>query len=147
MVTILGGAPWWVNAFLFVLIMVIAIAQWHVKKYSVVSGVLRLQQRPGQPVGAGGADHQDHRAGGAPLADPAPGRRLGLKVQSPGDRNGSATVLTCLSGRRLDELRAALESGRASAHHRRQPGASAARRRSSAIWPGGARASTPRRRR
>ena len=35
----------------------------------------------------------------------------GLTVQSPGDRYGSAVRLTCLSGRRLDELRAALESG------------------------------------
>ena len=42
-VTILGGAPWWVNAILFVLIMVVAVAQWHVKKYSVISGVLRLR--------------------------------------------------------------------------------------------------------
>ena len=33
-----------------------------------------------------------------------------LDVQSPGDRNGSALTLPCLSGRRLDELRAALES-------------------------------------
>jgi putative membrane protein len=32
-------------------------------------------------------------------------------VQSPGDRNGSVLTLPCLSGRRLDELRAALESG------------------------------------
>ena len=35
----------------------------------------------------------------------------GLNVQSPGDRHGSAVTLECLSGRRLDELRAALESG------------------------------------
>ena len=34
-----------------------------------------------------------------------------LNVQSPGDRHGSAVTLACLSGRRLDELRAALESG------------------------------------
>ena len=61
-VTILGGAPWWVNAILFALIMVIAVAQWHVKKYSVISGVLRLRTGSGQPVGAGGADHPDHRS-------------------------------------------------------------------------------------
>ena len=42
-VTILGGAPWWVNVALFALVMVVAIAQWHVKKYSVVGGVLRLR--------------------------------------------------------------------------------------------------------
>ena len=35
----------------------------------------------------------------------------GLNVQSPGDRNGSAVAIECLSGRRLDELRVALESG------------------------------------
>ena len=35
----------------------------------------------------------------------------GLNVQSPGDRNGSAVTIECLSGRRLDELRVALESG------------------------------------
>ena len=42
-VTIFGGAPWWVNAALFALVMVIAIAQWHVRKYSVVGGVLLLR--------------------------------------------------------------------------------------------------------
>ena len=43
LVTILGGAPWWVNVALFALVMAIAIAQWHVKKYSVVGGVLLLR--------------------------------------------------------------------------------------------------------
>src|SRR6478609_132412 len=43
LVTILGGAPFWVNIALFVVIMLVAIAQWHVKKYSVISGVLRLR--------------------------------------------------------------------------------------------------------
>ena len=61
--TILGGAPWWVNVALFVLIMMIAIAQWHVKKYSVISGVLRLRSGLVNRIGAGGADHPDHRAG------------------------------------------------------------------------------------
>jgi uncharacterized membrane protein YdbT with pleckstrin-like domain len=42
-VTIFGGAPWWVNAALFALVMVIAVAQWHVKKYSVVGDVLLLR--------------------------------------------------------------------------------------------------------
>jgi uncharacterized membrane protein YdbT with pleckstrin-like domain len=42
-VTIFGGAPWWVNVALFGLVMAIAIAQWHVKKYSVVGGVLQLR--------------------------------------------------------------------------------------------------------
>ena len=38
-VTIFGGAPWWVNAVLFALAMAVAIAQWCVKKYSVVGGM------------------------------------------------------------------------------------------------------------
>ena len=42
-VTILGGAPWWVYVALFALVMAIAIAQWHVRKYSVVGGVLQLR--------------------------------------------------------------------------------------------------------
>ena len=42
-VTIFGGAPWWVNAVLFALAMAVAIAQWYVKKYSVVGGVLLLR--------------------------------------------------------------------------------------------------------
>src|SRR4051795_8696131 len=42
-VTIFGGAPWWVNVALFALVMVIAIAEWHVRKYSVVGGVLLLR--------------------------------------------------------------------------------------------------------
>src|SRR5215217_5545844 len=42
-VTIFGGAPWWVYAVLFALVMVTAIAQWHVKKYSVVGGVLLVR--------------------------------------------------------------------------------------------------------
>jgi len=32
-VTLLGGAPWWVNVTLFVLIMIVAVAQWYVRKY------------------------------------------------------------------------------------------------------------------
>ena len=42
-VTIFGGAPWWVSVALFALAMVIAIAQWLVKKYSVVGGALLLR--------------------------------------------------------------------------------------------------------
>ena len=111
MVTIFGGAPWWVNAILFALVMVVAIAQWHVKKYSVVGGVLLLRS---------GVVDRSVRV--VPItritaltASQSLTQRLvgvwGLNVQSPGDRNGSAVTLACLSGRRLDELRAALESG------------------------------------
>jgi putative membrane protein len=111
-VTILGGAPWWVNTILVVMIMVIAIAQWHVKKYSVISGVLRLHS---------GLVNRSVRV--VPItritaleAYRSLTQRLvgvwGLKVQSPGDRNGSAVVLGCLSGSRLDQLRTALETGR-----------------------------------
>jgi putative membrane protein len=112
-VTILGGAPWWVNTALFVLVMVVAIAQWYVKKYSVVSGVLRLR---------GGLVNRSVRV--VPItritqlaASRSLTQRLigvwSLKVQSPGDRNGSAVSLGCLSGSRLVELRVALESGHA----------------------------------
>jgi putative membrane protein len=45
-----------------------------------------------------------------------------LQVQSPGDRNGSAIVLGCLAGHRLDQIRGALESGhRTSAPTGRDP--------------------------
>ncbi len=110
-VTILGGAPWWVYVALFALVMAIAIAQWHVKKYSVVGGVLLLRS---------GLVNQSIRV--VPItritalaASQSLTQRLvgvwGLDVQSPGDRHGSAVTLQCLSGSRLDELRAALESG------------------------------------
>jgi putative membrane protein len=110
-VTIFGGAPWWVNAALFALVMAIAIAQWHVKKYSVVGGVLQLRS---------GLVNQSIRV--VPVtritalaAFQSLTQRLvgvwGLNVQSPGDGRGSAITLECLSGRRLDELRIALESG------------------------------------
>ena len=111
-VTILGGAPWWVNAVLFALIMVIAVAQWHVKKYSVISGVLRLR--------SGMVNRSVRVVPITRITALAASRSLtqrvigvwGLKVQSPGDRNGSAVTLGCLSGSRLDQLRTALESGR-----------------------------------
>jgi putative membrane protein len=126
-VTILGGAPWWVNAFLFALVMVVAIAQWHVKKYSVISGVLRLRS---------GLINRSIRV--VPItritalaASRSLTQRLvgvwGLTVQSPGDRNGSAIILNCLSGSRLDQLRGALESGHrtsAPADHNPEPGGS-----------------------
>ncbi len=127
-VTILGGAPWWVNAALFVIVMIVAVAQWQVKKYSVISGVLRLRT---------GVFNRMVRV--VPItritaldATRSFVQRLvgvwGLKVQSPGDRHGSAVVLGSLSGRRLDELRAALdvrEPTPASAPSQ-QPGTSAA---------------------
>jgi putative membrane protein len=110
-VTIFGGAPWWVNAVLFAMVMAVAIAQWHVKKYSVVAGMLLLRR---------GLVDQSVRV--VPVtkitalsASQSLTQRLvgvwGLSVQSPGDRHGSAVAIECLSGSRLDELRAALESG------------------------------------
>ena len=110
-VTIFGGAPWWVNVALFAVVMAIAIAQWDVKKYSVVGGVLLLRS---------GLVNRSVRV--VPItritalaASQSLTQRLvgvwGLDVQSPGDRHGSAVSLECLSGSRLDELRAALESG------------------------------------
>ena len=109
-VTIFGGAPWWVNAVLFALAMAVAIAQWYVKKYSVVGGALLL--RTGlldRSVRVVPVTRITALAAFQSLAQ----RLIGvwqLDVQSPGDRNGSALTLPCLSGRRLDELRAALES-------------------------------------
>src|SRR3954454_168804 len=123
LVTIFGGAPWWVNAALFALVMGIAIAQWHVKKYSVVGGVLLLRS---------GLVDQSVRV--VPVAKitalsafQSVTQRLvgvwGLNVQSPGDRNGSAVAIECLSGRRLDELRVALESaGRTTVLTNTKPG-------------------------
>jgi putative membrane protein len=128
-VTILGGAPWWVNAILFVLIMVIATAQWHVKKYSVISGVLRLR---GGLVNRSTRVVPITRITALAASQSLTQRLVGvwrLQVQSPGDGSGSAVVLGCLSGRRLDQLRGALESGhRTSAPDDRNP-----ERRSSTI--------------
>jgi putative membrane protein len=110
-VTIFGGAPWWVNVVLFALVMVIAIAQWHVKKYSVVGGVLLLRSGlVNQSVRVVPVSRITALAAFQSLTQRLVGV-WGLNVQSPGDRNGSAVTLACLSGRRLDELRAALESG------------------------------------
>jgi putative membrane protein len=121
-VTIFGGAPWWVNGVLFALVMLIAIAQWHVKKYSVVAGVFLVRS---------GLVDQLVRV--VPVtritaltASQSLTQRLvgvwGLEVQSPGDRYGSAVTLACLSGRRLDELRAALSGGQATVPTNPQPG-------------------------
>jgi putative membrane protein len=110
LVTIFGGAPWWVSASLFGLVMLIATAQWLVRKYSVAGGVLLLRS---------GVVNRSVRV--VPLtritaleASQSLAQRLvgvwGFAVHVPGDRYGSAVSLTCLSGRRLDELRAALGS-------------------------------------
>jgi putative membrane protein len=109
-VTIFGGAPWWVYVALFALVMAIAVAQWHVKKYSVVGGALQLR--------SGLVNHSARvvpvtRITALAVSQSLTQRLVGvweLNVQSPGDRHGSAVTLECLSGRRLDELRAALES-------------------------------------
>jgi len=109
-VTIFGGAPWWVSVAIFALVMAIAIAQWHVKKYSVVGGALQLR--------SGLVNHSVRVVPVTRITALAAFQSLtqrlvgvwGLNVQSPGDRHGSAMTLECLSGRRLDELRAALES-------------------------------------
>jgi putative membrane protein len=110
-VTIFGGAPWWINAALFALVMVIAVAQWHVKKYSVAGGVLMLrsglvnrsvQAVPVSRITALGASQSMSQ------------RLIGvwrLNVQTAADRTSSVVALACLSGPRLDELRDALKSG------------------------------------
>ena len=109
-VTIFSGAPWWVNAALFALVMAIAIAQWHVRKYSVVGGLLLVRSGVvNQSVRVVPITRITALAASQPLTQRLVGV-WGLHVQSPGDRHGSAVTLACLSGRRLDELRAALES-------------------------------------
>jgi putative membrane protein len=110
-VTIFGGAPWWVYVALFALVMAIAVAQWYVKKYSVVGGALQLR--------SGLVNHSVRVVPVTRITALAASQSLtqrlvgvwGLDVQSPGDRHGSAVTFECLSGRRLDELRAAVESG------------------------------------
>ena len=110
-VTIFGGAPWWVYVVLFALVMAIAIGQWYVRKYSVVGGVLL--------VGSGLVNRLVRVVPIARITALAASQSLtqrlvgvwGLDVQSPGDRRGPVVTFACLSGRRLDELRAALESG------------------------------------
>jgi putative membrane protein len=110
-VTIFGGVPWWVNVVLFALAMGVAVAQWHVKKYSVVGGVLLVRSGViDQSVRVVPVTRITALAAFQSLTQ----RLVGvweLNVQSPGDRNGSALTLPCLSGRRLDDLREALESG------------------------------------
>jgi putative membrane protein len=144
-VTVLGGAPWWVNAVLFGLVMVIATAQWHVKKYSVVGGVLRLRSglvnRIVRVVPVTRITALD--------AYRSLTQRLigvwGLKVQSPGDGNTAVITLGSLSGSRLDELRAALET-----HHRTTvfreptPDRGPATIRRYLAWRGSAASSVPR---
>jgi putative membrane protein len=123
LVTIFGDTPWWVYVVLFALVMAIAIAEWHVRKYSVVGGVLLVRS---------GLVNRSVRV--VPITRitalavfQSLTQRLvgvwGLTVQSPGDRHGSAVTLECLSGRRLDELRAALESDdRATVPAKAKPG-------------------------
>ena len=111
-VTFLGGAPWWVNVALFALIMIVAVAQWYVRKYSVISGVLRLRS---------GLFNRTVRV--VPITRITAldtyrslSQRLvgvwGLRVQSPGDRGGAAISIGSLSTSRLKQLEMALETGR-----------------------------------
>src|SRR6478735_11136318 len=94
-VTIFGGAPWWVYVVLFALVMVIAIAQWYVRKYSVAAGVLLVRS---------GLVNRSVRV--VPITritalavSQSLTQRLvgvwGLDVQSPGDRHGSTVTLAC----------------------------------------------------
>src|SRR3954453_22850248 len=110
LVTICGGAPWWVSAGLFAMAMLIAATQWLVKKYSVAGGVLLLGSGiVNRTVRAGPLTRITALGASQSLAERLAGV-WGLAVHSPGDRHGSALTLACLSGRRLDELRAALGS-------------------------------------
>ena len=109
-VTIFGGAPWWVNAALFAAIMWVAVAQWHVKKYAVVGGALQVRggliNRSTQVVPV-------TRIAVVTASQSFTQRLIGvwkLSVQAPGAGSNAVVTLACLSGHRLDELRAALES-------------------------------------
>ena len=116
-VTIFGGAPWWVNAALFAAIMWIAVAQWHVKKYAVAGGALQVSggliNRLTQVVPVA-------RIAVLTASQSFTQRLIGvwkLSVQSPGVGSNSVVTLACLSGRRLDELRSALESSGTTTTH------------------------------
>ncbi len=107
--TVLGGAPAWVNVVLFSLIMIVAVAQWFMRKYSVAAGVLQVES---------GILNRTVRL--VPItritaltAYRSFVQRLvnvwGLRIQSPGDHRGSLISLSSLSTRRVDELVDALE--------------------------------------
>lgn len=107
-VTVLGGAPWAVNAALFGLIMAVAIAEWSVRRYSVAGGLFHL---------TGGLLNRTVRT--VPLsrvtsvaANRSVTQRLvgtwSVKIGVPGDRRGALVTLPSLSTRRMTELRNAL---------------------------------------
>jgi putative membrane protein len=104
-----GGAPWWVNIALFVLIMIVAIAQWFMRKYSVAGGHLQVE--------SGIVNRQVRLVPVTRITALTAHRSFvqrlvgvwGLYIQSPGDRHGSLISLGSLSTRRVDELVTALE--------------------------------------
>lgn len=111
-VTVLGGAPWAVNAVLFGLIMAVAVAEWSVRRYAVTAGLFRL---------SGGLLHRTVRT--VPLsritavtANRSLTQRLvgtwTLRIGVPGDRRGALVTLPSLSTRRMVELRQALTDHR-----------------------------------
>jgi putative membrane protein len=109
-VMVFGGVSWWANAAVFALVMMLAVAEWHVKKYSVVGGVLLLRSGV---VNRSVRVVPVTRIAALTAYQTMTQRLVGVwqvNVQAPGDRNGSIVTLTCLSGSRLDELRAALGS-------------------------------------
>jgi putative membrane protein len=107
--TFLGGAPAWVTLALFGLIMIVAVAQWFMRKYSVAGGILQVES---------GIVNRTVRFVPVTRITALTAYRSfiqrlvgvwGLKIQSPGDRHGSLISLGSLSTRRVDELVAALE--------------------------------------
>lgn len=107
-VTLLGGAPWAVNAVLFGLIMAVAVAEWSVRRYSVAGGLFHL---------TGGLLNRTVRT--VPLsrvttvsANRSLTQRLvgtwSVRIGVPGDRRGALVTLPSLSTRRMSELRDAL---------------------------------------
>lgn len=101
--------PLWVLAVIAAAVVAVSLAHWWQRRYQVSDGYLRVRggliRRTSDAVPLSRITALDARRS---LVQ----RLLGvweLKVQVPGDGVRSAVVLTCLSSRRLGELRAALD--------------------------------------
>lgn len=109
-VTVLGGAPWWVNAGLFAFVMIIAVAQWYRRRYWVAGDVFHLE--------SGVLARVSRSIPVARITSLTAVRSLaqrllrvwGLKIQSPGHDRSATISLPSLSNRRLAELSSALAS-------------------------------------
>lgn len=109
--------PWWVLAVVGALLVAIAIASWWSTTYEVGGDILRVRsgvlRRTVDTIPISRITALDARRGVVQ-------RVFGVwevRVQTPGDGEGSTATLTCLTERSLAELRAALAQGRADAIH------------------------------